>query len=448
MASLGAIESEPPRKAAATTSSNYRDLFRNPNYLRVFSAGLASVAGSAIASVCLIWIVFIDTGSALDVALIGASNVVAAILFSTLGGTLVDRYDRRRLMIVSDVMRAVALGGVVLVLGLRGFNLPILLVAGAVLGAFTVLFNPAEQAIVPVLVPPAQVADANGLVRSSRSILSFVGISIGGVLIVAAGPLWGVAANALTFVLSAALLTGMSIPRVSAAPQPTYFTDLRDGFTWLWNAQGFFQLTLSALFFNFAWTLIGAFLVFYATLVLHGSALVYAALLLAEVAGIAVGSLLVGRLGAARYAGKAWVVPYGVVSGAVALVLYFVPSTPVAVVVLFVLGALSGFAGTAWLTAAQLLVPTRMQGRYFGVDALGSAAIIPIAQIGGAFLIEMFAVRSTYLIAAVFWIILGLVFLVPRALWNLGVPPGGPTSSRSVVGGVGTSEALEENPDG
>ncbi len=401
------------------------------------------MAGSAISSVCLIWIVAVETGSALDVALLGTANLVAAILFSTLGGTLVDRYNRRRLMILSDVARAAALAAVVAVLATRGFDLPILLFAEAVIGAFTVLFNPAEQALIPSLVAPGTVADANGLVRSSRSTLQFVGVSIGGVLIVVAGPVWGIAANAVTFALSASLLTGLKIAELLAAPgagtpRASYFAELRAGFAWLWEAQGFFQLTMSALFFNFAATVVGTFLVFYATELLHGSALVYAGLLAAEVAGTAIGSLMVGRTGAVRYAGRAWTIPYGILSGGVALSLALVPSTPVAIAALFALGVLGGFAGTAWLTAAQLLVPSTMQGRYFGIDALGSTAIIPAGQIGGAFLIAAFSLRTTYLIAAIVWIVMGAIFLAPRALWRLGVPGGTPLTSRSGAGEAGT----------
>jgi MFS family permease len=434
-------ESSPGGNRAAAAS--YRGVLRNRNFLRVFTAGLGSVAGSAIAGVCLIWIVAIDTGSALDVAYLGTAQLAAAIAFSALGGTLVDRHDRRRLMVLSDVVRAGALTVVVVDLALFGLNLPLVLGAAAVVGAFAVLFNPAEQAIIPAIVEAGHVADANGLVRSSRSILQFIGISVAGGLIVTVGPVWGIAANAITFLVSALLLTGMrgvALPRTDGATgaRPGYFRELRRGFAWLWEAQGFFQLTMSATFFNFSSALIGTFLVFYATEVLHGSALVYASLLAAEVAGLAIGSLLVGRVGAVRYAGKAWVVPYGVVSGVVALDLFFFPQVPIAIASLFALGALAGFAGTAWLTAAQLLVPTEMQGRYFGIDQLGSAAIVPAAQIGGALLIGVFATRTTYLIAAIVWVVAGLAFLLPRALWKLGVEPGNPSTSRTGDGGAGT----------
>ena len=433
------------------SGSTYRDLFQNRNYLRVFSAGLGSVAGSAIASVCIVWITTEVTHSPFDVALLAIAQLIPAIVFSTLGGTLVDRYNRRRLMILSDVARGGALALAAAVLFVSGFNLPVLLFAEAMIGAFTVVFNPAEQAIVPALVPAGHVADANGLVRSSRSTLQFVGVAIGGVLVVVVGPVWGVVANALTFGVSASLLLGLAIAEELASPRAgeakaSYLSELRAGFAWLYQAKAFFQLTISALFFNFSSTLIATFIVFYSTYVLAGSALLYSSLLAAEVAGTAIGSLLVGRLGAARYAGKAWVVPYGVVSGAVALVLSLAPSVPGALVALFVLGTLSGFSGTAWLTAAQLLVPTQMQGRYFGVDALGSAAILPAAELIGAFLIgwfgvDSYGVRTTFLIAAIVWVVVGAVFLLPRAMWNLGVRADPGATPRSAGDEAGTPES-------
>jgi MFS family permease len=410
--------------APGAAASNYRRLFRNSGYLRIFVAGVGSTAGQALAGVCLVWIVFTATGSALDVGLLGTSAIVGAILFSVFGGTLVDRYDRRLLMVLADLSRAGAIGAVVVVELTHGFSLIAVLAAYFVVGAFTTVFNPAEQAVIPSMVDGPLVADANGLVRSSRSALQFAGASVAGVLIVTVGPVAGLAVNVATFLFSASLLIGLSVPALYRETAVSYLRDLRAGFRWLYRAKGFFQLTLSATFFNFCSTLIGAFLVFFATEVLHGSALVYALLLAVEVGGIGVGSLLVGRTGAVRWAGRAWTIPYGIVSGAVAIVLATVPLVPVALVALFVLGVLSGFAGTAWLTAAQLLVPPEMQGRYFGIDSLGSVAILPAAQIGGALLLIALGVQEAYLVTAIVWVIAGAAFLAPRALWRLGVRPG------------------------
>lgn len=431
-------------------ASVYRLLLGNAGYARVFVAGLGSTAGSSIASVCLVWIVFVATGSPLDVGLLAAAWLIASVLFSVFGGTLVDRYDRRRLMIGADLARAAAMGVVAAVLELHGFDLGTVLTAYFLVGAFTTIFNPAEQAIVPALVETPLVADANGLVRSSRSALSFIGYAVGGVLIVSVGAVWGVAANAATFALSAVLLFGMTVrpvPELARRAKPSYFADVRAGFRWLGKATGFLELTISATFFNFCSSLVGTFIVVFVTLLLHGSALVFAVLLALNAAGTGVGSLLVSRTRAVRWAGRAWTVGAGAGSGAAAVALALFPSVPVAAVCLFAIGALGGFAGTAWLTAAQLLVPPEMQGRYFGIDNLGSVAIIPAAQIGGALLIESYGVQPTYLWVAVLWVVSGIVFLVPKALATLAYPPPGPASVTPQIGAdaAGRSESPGEN---
>lgn len=435
--------SEPP-----APPGRYSRLLRNPAYLRIFTAGLGSTAGQAVATVCLIWVVYASTGSALDVGLLGASYLVASILFSVFTGAWVDRYDRRRLMILSDFSRAGAMGIVVADLVLRGFDLAPILIAYAAVGAFSTLFNPAEQAIVPALVEGSDVANANGLVRSSRSTLRFVGTSIAGVLIVTLGGIAGLAVNALTFLVSGALLLGLRVPSRGLsrnrppAIRASYFSEIRAGFRWLWRAKGFFQLTISATFFNFCSSVVFTFLVVFATEVLHGSALVYAFLLASVVAGGAVGALLVGPTHGERWAGRAWVVPYGAASGVAALALVLVPTVPVTVGALFAIGVLSGYAGTSWLTAAQLLVPTEMQGRYFGIDNLGSIVIVPLAQIGGAFLVIAYGIGSTYLGIAALWIFAGLAFLAPRALWDLGYRPEDPRATLRTDGDeAGTTES-------
>jgi Major Facilitator Superfamily len=433
----------PTDPADGTPGSNaYRRLFHNAAYVRVFSAGLGSVAGSSIAGVCLVWIVYTGTGSALDVGLLAASFLAGSIAFSVGGGALADRYDRRRLMIGSDVARALALVVVVVDLDLRGLDLPTIFAAYFVIAAFTTIFQPCEQALVPSIVEGPLVAEANGLVRSSRSILQFVGVAVGGLLIVTIGPVAGIAVNAATFGASALLLTGMVVPRPAGGGgiRTGYWAEIRAGFAWLGRAKGFLHLTLSATFFNFCSSLIATFIVVYSATVLHGSAFTYASLVAAEVGGYAVGPLLVSRTHAVRWAGRAWAVPYGVLSGLGVLVLVAAPDFPVSVAAMFALGALSGFAGTAWLTAAQLLVPGEMQGRYFGIDNLGSVAILPVAQIGGAFLIAGVGVREAYLLTGLVWVGAGLAFLGSRPMWRLGYPPHPEdrASYRSAAGASGT----------
>jgi MFS family permease len=408
-------------------------LLTRSGFLRLFIAGIASVAGFSVTEVCLVWIVYQATHSAWDIALYGLSGAAAAVAFSLIGGALVDRYDRRRLMLGANVFRAAALVSLLALLTLTGFSLVAILVTNLVFSALSTLFNPAENTYLPTLCAPDELPGANGLVRSSRSVAAFAGSGVAGALIVLIGPVPALGVDIVTLAASAGLIYTLpgNTPMLEALRTgvrqnvAAFLREIRGGIEWLWQHVAWLQLTVSAAFFNFFSSLYQTFLVFYATELIHGSALVFGGLLAATVAGSAVGSLLVGSVGAVRFAGKAWVLPYGAVSGGLLVLLAVLPNIAIALLALLLLGVAASFAGTAWLTAAQLMVPPHIQGRYFGIDGLGSWAIIPLAQVVGGILVGLLGVGETYLLIGVSWTLVGLLFLLPRSLRDLGyrAPP-------------------------
>jgi hypothetical protein len=405
-------------------------LRRNPNFRRILASQLTSTSGSAIANVCLLWIVFTTTHSALDVGLYGAAGVTGGIGFSLIGGSLVDRYDRQRLMVTADLVRASAVGVLVVLLFLHGFTLLGIVAVAFFVAAFSMVFNPAANTLVLAIAGPSRLADANGLLGAAQSTAGFVATSVAGAFIVTVGALVGLGLNVVTFALSAMFVSSLVLPATARRPRPGaskaggLLADLREGGRWLLASPGLFQLTVSAGFFNFFSALVGSFLVVYSTELLHGSAFVYAALLAAETAGAGAGTLLSGRIHAARKAGRWWVVGYGCIGGLAALGVALVPVAIVAIPLFFVMGCVGGCAVNAWLTAALLVVPPEIQGRYFGIDQLGSIAIIPVAQVGGGILIGVIGVGTTYLLAGVGWCLSGFAFLPLRSLARFGAVPG------------------------
>jgi hypothetical protein len=407
-------------------------LARNSRFLRVLTAGTASSAGASLAGVCLLWLVYEETGSAAAVAALAIAQTIATVLVSLPAGTWTDRYDRRRMMITTDVILAIAMASIGLLFWKGSFDLPVAVAVTAVVAGATTPFNTAEQVFLPSIVSAAQVADANGLVRTTRSTVGFLGAAGAGLLILAVGAPVGLLLNALTYAVSAVLI--LSVPVVAKPPAATtggptrpanFWAETIEGVRWLRGSPGFLWLTGSALFLNFFLTMVGPFLVVYVGVVLHANALVFGAISASFAVGDVVGALSVGRSGSSAFAGKAWLLGYGGVTGGSIIGLILVP-TPLAAVVLTFLGGWGlGFAGTSWLSAAQLLVPPGIQGRYFGIDALGSSAITPLGAVAGAALIATRGVQFTFLAAGAGCVLTLVVFATFRDLWRLGVPPSG-----------------------
>ena len=418
--------------AQPSATDGWRALAANRNFRSVFSAGVISTAGSTFSNLAILWIVFASTGSALDVAFVGVANLAGAIVVTLPAGVWVDRYSRRRLMILSDLARAACSALLAFVLVLLGFSLLAVLTVSFAWAASGAVFNPAEQSLLPALVPATQIPDANGLIQSSRSIASLVAGPAAGLLILLVGGVPSLWVNAATFVASAGLLTFVVVPVVNAPNAPprdrALLGEMRDGMRWLYAQKGLFLLSLSAGPLNFFSSIFQGFTVVFVVVLLHGNAFTLGVLTALSVLGAAVGALLVGRTGAIHRAGQVWLLSYGVGTGATIALIALVPALAVAAPLFFLSGLLGNYAGATWLSAAQILVPSSMQGRYFSVDGMLSWGILPIGQIAGGILITEAGVGTAFLISGLGMIVAALVFLPARALWRWKVPRPTPSS--------------------
>ena len=382
-------------------------VLRNRDFARLFFAGVTSSSGFAIGQVALTWVVYAETNSAPDIALIGVSFILASVVFSLLAGAVVDRYERRKLMVVSDIIRAASLGGLVLWLVLLGFNLGVILLVAFILGSFTTLFQPAAWALTPEIVGSERLVDANALVQTTNSVTQFASNAAGGLLIVAVGTAAAFSLNAATFLVSALLIASVahretrpSGANAKSTSKASIVGEIRDGFRYIMGYRDLLELTLSAGLANLFFSMVTRFLVIYSGELLNGDAETYGFLLATLALGWAPGALLTARVHGERHAGLVWIYS-GVADGALILLLVAFPSFILALLETFVLGLLLGFANTTWLTTVQLVVPPEMQGRYFGLDQLGSFATIPVGQVIAGAVIATSGITADFAIAGI-----------------------------------------------
>jgi len=172
---------------------------------RLALARVISVTGSAAAYTALMFEIYDQTGSSVWLA---ASLLVTEGVSGLVGpfaSLLGDRFDRRTVMIVSDLAAAACFAGMAIVASAPG---PLVFIA--FLSALAEApFWPASTAAIPNLVPPDQVSWANSLVAIGRNVGIMVGPAIGGILLAAVGARWVFAINAASFVLSAALVVSV-----------------------------------------------------------------------------------------------------------------------------------------------------------------------------------------------------------------------------------------------
>ena len=217
-----------------------------PQFARLFIGQSLSVLGDRVSFVAVPFAVLSVGGSASDVGLVAAAGLLPMLLFTLVGGVWADRFRRHRIMLISDVVRF-AVQGLIAVLLLTGIaEVPHLVLLMIVFGTADAFFMPAATGLVPLVVGPDRLREANalrGFVLSSGLVL---GPALAGGLVALAGPGGALALDALTFAVSAAFLARLR-PR-EAAPEgvkgagETFLTDLRAGWvqvrsrTWVWSA--------------------------------------------------------------------------------------------------------------------------------------------------------------------------------------------------------------------
>ncbi|HXQ94481.1 MAG TPA: MFS transporter [Thermoplasmata archaeon] len=410
-------------------------MLRHANFRLLWTGSVTSAAGASIGSIVIIWLVYNATHSPVAISLLGIAQFLPTLLFGLLAGALIDRWDRRRLMVACDLARAVCFGALALFVFVYGASTVVLIGVVFAVAAFSTAFRPATNATIPRILPPADVADGNGLLQGGTTVASFLGSPVGGLCVVTIGAVAGLALNALTFAVSGAMIFLMVIPAArrpdpGVAPARTsLLTEVGEGFRYLRSQRALLLITLTAMGANFFLSIWGGFTVIYVADQLHQGAAGFGIMVAANTAGFAIGALLPGRLHTDRAPGLWLIATWGLV-GFFIVGLAFTASLPLAVVLTLVGGALLSIGNTTWLTGVQRVVPDEYLGRYFATDEAGSFAMIPAGVAVGGVLVLLIGISRSFVFAGVGAALINLVLLLSPSVRRWG-REGRPSSNPS-----------------
>jgi MFS family permease len=200
---------------------------RLPGFRLLFGSTLASSLGTLLAQIALAIDVKDRTNSGIWVGAVLVVGFLPTILVGLTLGPLIDRLERRKLMVVADLVRAVVFFALVFV-GSAGGIVALAFVAGLATG----FFRPAVYAGIPNLVPEEELADANALLQTVENASWAIGPILGGLLTAATSPHAAYWINAVSFLISAALIVRIPARLLQSATALTrgHWTDLKEGF--------------------------------------------------------------------------------------------------------------------------------------------------------------------------------------------------------------------------
>ena len=165
------------------------ELLRQRDYRLIWSAHTGSVIGDGLNAIAITWLTFSTLGAgAPGLAVLGIALVIPSLALGILSGTLVDRWDRRRVMVYADLARAAITGLLALSVTAGLVSLPIVIVAGIGMIAASQFFGPAQSAVLPAYVASGQIVQANAMLSTSRQAAALLTPAIGSLLFDSIGP--------------------------------------------------------------------------------------------------------------------------------------------------------------------------------------------------------------------------------------------------------------------
>ncbi len=388
----------------------YLRVIRNPRYFPFWLGQIVSNLGDTLNDVALVVLVFRLSQSGLAVSALVLTEIVPTLLLGPVAGMVIDRFDRQRVLIVVDSLRAV----LVLALALTHVLWAVYLLA-ALLAVGSTLFNPALQAVIPALLDEEDLLAANSVAWSSGRLVQIVGASVAGGLIAWAGTTPAFLSNAASFAFSAALLTRLSMPRRAGSPRPSglgaWLGDAREGLAYARRDPFVARLVPVQALTSLATGATSALLVVLATKHLHLMAQGFGWLLAAIGVGALLGPFLSNGLTGGRYLDmRLLFVPY-LIRGASDIALGLVVRLPWALVILFVYGLNTSTGMVASTTILQTVIPDRVRGRIFTLLDVTWAAIRFVSLGLGGVLADRIGISAVYVIGGMLLALAGVLGL-------------------------------------
>ncbi len=323
----GAVALPVPAGLRARVAAHpYARLARDPRFSALWIAQLISLFGDRLHQVALAVLVLGVTGSALQVGLVFLAATLPNLVVGPIAGTFVDRWDQKRVMVLSDVLRAALAIALPFAADANIYLVYPIVFSMTVVSVF---FRPARAAVLPRIVRHEDLMPANAAMWTGETIADIAGYPIAGLFVAFVGSALGVAfwLDAGSYVVSAILIGSLTIPPVVRRAGPAvgnalraFFAEMRDGWRFLRREPALISNTLISAVAQLSIGAVIALTVVYARDVLDGRYIPYpqsyAAIDTAIGVGNLVGGFVIGAIGNRWRKGPLVILGYVVVGGA------------------------------------------------------------------------------------------------------------------------------------
>jgi MFS transporter, DHA3 family, macrolide efflux protein len=224
----------------------------NGNFILLWQGQFVSALGDVVYEIALGFWVLAMTGSTALMGTLLAASTVPRVLLSPFAGVVVDRADRKRLLVAMDLMRGIFVVLVAIAAYTGNAHVWMVFIVGIANGLCSAFFNPAISSVIPDIVTREKLVQANSFFSMIRAGSGILGNSIGGLLYATLGAPLMFLVNGISYLVSSGTEVFLKIPSVhKERGKKFFFTDLKDGLKFVWENTGLRFLMLAAGLMNF-----------------------------------------------------------------------------------------------------------------------------------------------------------------------------------------------------
>jgi DHA3 family macrolide efflux protein-like MFS transporter len=343
-----------------------------------------SIIGSRMTTFALgVWL-YKTYGSVTPLALVAFVSSIPSVVFSPIAGSIVDRWDRRKLLFLSDGMRALASFSIILLLYFQHLHIWHIYLAQLIDGIFIAMAGVAQTASTSLLVPKPMLGRANGMLQASEALSHVITPALAGALLVWVNLQGVMTVDFLTFFFSLAALAIVAIPnptREDNIPErllQRVITDTRTGWKYIRMHRGLWGLLLVASFINLFVTYV--ILLFQPMMLSFTSIKTMGMAMSISASAMVIGSVIMSLWRGPKRNGLSMLGTI-LVCGPCIVVAGLKPSVLLVTISAFIFFSCLPVINTSYEAIWQRKVPLEMQGRVFGLRPIAVGVMWLIAQL-------------------------------------------------------------------
>ncbi len=387
-------------------------VFRRRSFALMWSGQLVDTIGSSLTSLAASILVYRETGSAASVGLMLIATAAPSVLVGLFAGVIVDRYDRKRIMIIANLLRAILVFLIPFLVPVSIAWLYILVALTSTVGQF---FDPAHESVLPEVAPDEELAAANSLMAISSFGSTAIGFAASGLLASIGDIKWAFYTDAITFILAGIFIALIPIKQLAVEEKTSasvVVRNLRSGLRYLYDTPILRSLFMVSIPVLIAFGLTNSILLPFAIKALGMDEFQFGIQEGVTSVGFVIGSLAMAGIAGRLYEGQ-WLTIGFVGMGLVGILYSQAASIPVAITILFVSGIMNAPSSIARRLVIQRHSPREMRGRVSSAFFV-SRDILFLIGMGAAALADIVDVRIMYLLSSIAIVLSGgLAQLLP-----------------------------------